>query len=109
MHSLWLLAVLLAGGAQAQAPVDPTRPSGVSLPAASGAPASGQALHLTLVRLGAQPLAVINGHSLRPGDHLGEYTLRAVRPGSVLLTGPAGQIVLRLSADTPIKKTKKTP
>jgi hypothetical protein len=89
------IAIGLTAATQADPLVDPTRPSGFAV-AAPGATATGTSLRLTLIRLGAQPLAIVNGRSLRPGDVIDGKRLTAIQPGRVLLAGSDGPLELRL-------------
>lgn len=105
---LWLV-LLLSAPAAAQTLSDPTRPSGEGLAAKPQTlTAEAAELRLSLVRLGAAPLAVINGQSVRPGEHIAGYRLKALRPGAAVLAGPDGERVLLLAA-LPMKKTKVRP
>lgn len=87
---------LLALSASAQMPVDPTRPSGYAAPAGASAGTGNAPLRLTLIRLGQQPLAVINGRSLHVGESIAGERVTAIQPGRVLLAGTQGQRVLPL-------------
>lgn len=98
MRSRWLLPLLLivANATGAEALVDPTRPSGMPVAAGAGDAAPSPALKLTLIRLGPQPLAIVNGRPLRPGDVIDGRRLTAIQPGRVLLAGSDGPLELRL-------------
>ena len=72
---------------------DPTRPAGAAV---SRAAAHGK-LELTLIRLGAAPLAVINGKNVAPGETIDGYRLLSLRMTSATLAGPDGRTVLQLA------------
>lgn len=76
---------------------DPTRPSGYSENTAAHASAD-EKLSLTLIRLGAAPLAVINGKNVRPGESIAGYKLVSLQSTSATLVGNNGRIVLQLSS-----------
>lgn len=76
---------------------DPTRPSGFSEHIASHASVD-EKLSLTLIRLGAAPLAVINGNNVRPGEFIAGYKLVSLQATSATLVGSNGRIVLQLSS-----------
>lgn len=85
--------------------VDPTRPSGFSETAA--APANpGETLTLTLIRLGREPHAVINGKTLAPGESIAGYRLLSLQTTSAILSGPNGRTVLHLAPT--IRKSPST-
>ncbi len=86
--------------------VDPTRPSGYSESAAS-ADSTGGKLTLTLIRLGAEPHAIINGRSVVPGESIGGYRLLSLQTTSAILNGPNGRTVLRLAPA--IRKSTAAP
>ncbi len=95
----WVLPLFLSALAlpvAAQTPIDPTRPSGYAAPTAANAGAGDAPLRLTLIRLGQQPLAVINGRSLHIGESIAGQRVTAIQPGRVLLAGAQGQRVLPL-------------
>lgn len=76
--------------------IDPTRPSGFSETVNSGEAAS-ETLALTLVRLGPEPLAVINGKNVQPGESINGYRLISLQPTRAILIGSGGRRVLQLS------------
>jgi hypothetical protein len=92
------IAMLSGTFAHAATLTDPTQPSGTSAAATPGHSGSSiGGLKLSLIRLGNQPRAVINGQSLRPGDAIDGYQLVAVQAGAAVLSGPGGRLVLPLA------------
>lgn len=75
---------------------DPTRPSGYSAPTATSEN-SGEKLRLTLIRLGTEPHAVINGKTVAPGESIAGYRLQSLQTTSAILSGPNGRTVLQLA------------
>lgn len=112
---LWALYLLSSSLTAQTAPAptltDPTRPSGLPDRPVAGKDSAPPAekLQLSLIRLGAKPLAVINGQSLRPGQTLGAYTLTALSANTVRLQGPKGPLVLTLSSTTAVPIKKSSP
>ena len=86
--------------------VDPTRPSGYSERAASAESTSAK-LTLTLVRLGTEPHAVINGKTVAPGESIAGYRLLSLQTTSAILSGPNGRTVLQLAPT--IRKSAAAP
>lgn len=80
----------------AQTPIDPTRPSGYAAAAGVNGGPVNTSLRLTLIRLGANPLAIINGRPLRIGESIAGQRVTAIQPGRVLLADAQGQRVLPL-------------
>jgi len=95
-----LSLTLLIGAATAYAAetalVDPTRPSGFSDNFAAH-DTSAARLTLTLIRLGSEPQAVINGKTVAPGETIAGYRLLSLQPASATLAGPNGRTVLQLA------------
>jgi hypothetical protein len=91
------ICLCAAGSAFADASplVDPTRPGGAAAPGAA-VKAGAASLRLTFIRLGTDPLAVVNGRSLRIGDAIDGRRVAAIQPGRVVLAGAQGQQVLSL-------------
>ncbi len=102
-----LILLLIVQPALAAQLTDPTRPSGIGVAAPSD---SGQnaPLRLTLIRLGPQPLAIINGATLKLGGRIGGYQLLALRPGRAVLASEAGQLTLPLVASLHQNSTSQT-
>lgn len=69
---------------------DPTRPPNVTTPAeGTAAQASGQGDSLTAIfDYPDHQVAIINNQVMRVGDRIGEFTITAITPYTVELTGP---------------------
>lgn len=98
LHSLCAFSlVVCATAGAAEISIDPTRPSGSHVSATvSTKTQSKNALRLTMVRLGPQPLAIINGQTLRPGDTVAGMRVQSIHAGRVVLSGNQGQRTLAL-------------
>lgn len=77
---------------------DPTRPNGIA-DAIGEHESPKEKLSLTLIRLGTEPLAVINGKNVQPGATIAGYKLISLQPTSATLIGSNGRIVLQLATD----------
>lgn len=99
IHRLALIAMLAFYCSIARATedglVDPTRP-GISSDTQTNT-ASADSMKLTLIRLGAEPLAVINGRNVQPGETIDGYRLLSLQTRSATLAGSSGHIVLQLT------------
>lgn len=96
--ALSLIASLMTSAAFAQSNfVDPTRPSGYSESAATQTHTDAKKLTLTLIRLGSEPQAVINGRTVTPGETVAGYRLLSLQATSAVLSGPNGRTVLHLA------------
>ncbi|MFT3928982.1 MAG: hypothetical protein QM709_01690 [Spongiibacteraceae bacterium] len=90
-------ALLIASAAYAESNLaDPTRPSGYSENASARANPS-EKLTLTLIRLGTEPQAVINGKTVTPGELIAGHRLLSLQATSAVLSGPNGRTVLHLA------------
>lgn len=85
--------------------VDPTRPSGYSESAATQTHSS-EKLKLSLIRLGSEPHAVINGTTVAPGESIAGHRLLSLQTSSAILSGPNGRTVLQLAPT--IRKSSST-
>lgn len=106
-----LLLIMVGATALAdEAAIDPTRPSGFSSPVGSSSKTqTDNALRLSLIRLGPQPLAIINGQSLRPGETIAGLRVQSIQPGHVVLSGNQGQRTLALLPSLRITAPSSTP
>ena len=84
---------------------DPTRPNGFS-EKPGGNEISSEKLSLTLIRLGPEPVAVINGKTVAPGESIAGYRLLSLQTTSAALTGFNGRVVLHLAPT--IRKSSST-
>ncbi len=94
----WSASAAIAADAVAndKSLADPTRPSGFSESVVSHA-AAHEKLSLTLIRLGTEPLAVINGKNVAPGESIAGYRLLSLQTTTATLAGGNGRIVLQLA------------
>lgn len=93
------------GAAENKKLADPTRPSGYS-ESVSVPTTPSEKLSLTLIRLGAQPHAVINGTTVAPGESIAGYRLLSLQTTNAILSGPNGRTVLQLAPT--IRKSSPT-
>lgn len=93
------------GTAENKKLADPTRPSGYS-ESVSVPTTPSEKLSLTLIRLGAQPHAVINGTTVAPGESIAGYRLLSLQTTNAILSGPNGRTVLQLAPS--IRKSSPT-
>lgn len=105
------LAVLAAvGGAVAQVP-DPTRPPAAAMtPEAAGSLAmpAESGVQTVILRRGGKSAAVINGTYVSVGDMVGDKRVRKISESEVVLTGPGGREVIKLTPaieKVPARKT----
>jgi hypothetical protein len=84
---------------------DPTRPN-ATLDDTTTQGSSSAKLSLSLIRLGPEPLAVINGKNVQPGETIAGYRLISLQPTSALLNGSNGRFVVRLAPT--IRKSSST-
>ena len=75
---------------------DPTRPNGI-IERSSAHESSDEKLLLTLIRLGAEPLAVINGKTVQLGETIAGYRLISLQTTSATLVSGNGRVVLQLA------------
>ena len=96
---LMLIGLFIPCGVRAsdEGLVDPTRPPGNIGEAKSTEETPADAMKLTLIRLGADPLAVINGKNVQPGQSIDGYRLLSLQARSATLAGSSGRIVLELT------------
>ncbi len=88
------------GYARAEALPDPTRPpAALEAPVAPSAttPPAATGLQTIIRRVGRKPAAVINGEYVELGAKVGEAKLLQIGDDSVILQGPAGKEVLKLT------------
>lgn len=89
------------GYARAEALPDPTRPPAALeapvAPSAATTPPAGVGLQTIIRRAGRKPAAVINGEYVELGAKVGEAKLVQIGDDSVILQGPAGKEVLKLT------------
>ncbi|HEY3697909.1 MAG TPA: hypothetical protein VGK97_01165 [Spongiibacteraceae bacterium] len=77
--------------------VDPTRPPNINSDTKLNTETPADAMKLSLIRLGAEPLAVINGRNVQPGEIIDGYRLLSLQSRSATLAGSSGHIVLQLT------------
>ena len=103
-----LLAQVPAGpGAAAGGPawVDPTRPPASFRRPAPSEAASGPGLELDSILIGdGRRLALIGGRAYRVGDRVGALTVQNIYRDRVVLRGPDGTRILRLTMSSAMKK-----
>jgi hypothetical protein len=103
-------ATAVIAEASAETSIDPTRPSGFSsVTTTSTKTPTDNALRLTMIRLGPQPLAIINGQALRPGETIAGQRLQSIQPGHVVLSGSQGQRTLALLPSLKLNAPSSTP
>ena len=110
-HRLTILLMLMASClCQAQEVLpDPTRPP----PAATGeagALLSGPVLQSVLLGKGRRPLAVISGQRVELGAQYGDALLTHISETEVVLQGPGGRQVLKMTPEAakhPLRKPSK--
>lgn len=109
-HSSLLLGFLIgAGPALAQLP-DPTRPADVPAAPALGpgtAPAIASGIQTVILRPGGKSVAVINGQHLEVGARVGDKRVVKISESEVVLKGPSGREIIKLTPDIekmPVKK-----
>ena len=102
----YALVIANAAFAMESGLADPTRPSGYSERAAPSE-STGEKLTLTLIRLGTEPHAVINGKTVAPGESIAGYRLLSLQTTSAILSGPNGRTVLQLAPT--IRKSTAAP
>jgi hypothetical protein len=88
--------------------IDPTRPPGNIDSDKLNTETPADAMKLSLIRLGAEPLAVINGRNVQPGEIIDGYRLLSLQSRSATLAGSSGHIVLQLTP-TLRKSTATSP
>lgn len=87
----FIVGLLLPGLiSAASALVDPTQPPvTIYSPSLMGGPKSLQTLQVTAIYIyPTHRLAIVNGVPVKTGDHIGEFTITAINPYTVELTGP---------------------
>jgi MSHA biogenesis protein MshK len=110
-----LVALLVAGGAGAQALRDPTRPpAGATAPAAGSLAASGPQLQSVLIAraAGGRHVAVIDGETVRPGETFRGAKVARIGENEVELVRGRERQVLRLYAGpadgvTPVRTARR--
>ena len=109
---LTLIALFIPCGVRASddSLIDPTRPPGNIGEAKSNEETPADAMKLTLIRLGADPLAVINGKNVQPGQSVDGYRLISLQARSATLAGSSsGRIVLELTPSLRKSTTLSSP
>jgi len=100
LAGLACLAVLLAGTSGARAGdglVDPTRPtSTVAAPESEG---NGIRVEAVIVRAGSH-IAIVNGHIVRAGDHLGDTLIEEVTADGVRYSKNGQSVFARVTPAT---------
>lgn len=90
---------------------DPTRPpaqASTPVDAAAPAEAANMGLQSVILRKGGRPAALINGEVVELGGKVGEMKLVKVTEDEVVLLGPGGREILRLTPSAE-KKLKTEP
>lgn len=90
---------------------DPTRPpESLSIQAVNGiSPVSGPILQSVILRRQGVPVAVISGQTVPLGGKVGESVLTQIRENAVVLKGPLGSEVLRMTPDVSKKNIAEHP
>jgi len=90
---------------------DPTRPPTAAAAAGGGgSAASGPVLQSVLLGKGRRPLAVISGQRVELGAQYGDAVLTSVSETEVVLQGPGGRQVLKMTPEAakhPLQKPSK--
>lgn len=115
-RAILMAAVLLSvsGRIQAEALPDPTRPSDVGPPAVSGSGSAGTSetgpvLQTVIIPRKGKPKAVIGGELVVLGGKFGDQTLVRVSEREVVLEGPRGREVLKLTPGIEKKVVQRSP
>lgn len=106
LGAAWLGADVLADDG---ALPDPTRPPEAVLAVSAdggGAAVAGPVLQSVVLRRGGVPVAVISGQTIPLGGKVGDSILTRVGENEVVLKGPQGSEVLRMTPD--VNKTVVT-
>lgn len=109
-HRLTFWLCLLAAGALRAQSTDPTRPALLEGAAAGGTTELTTAeagLQSILRPHGGKPAALINGRLVELGGRVGEARLVKIGEDHVVLRGPSGREVLRLTPAVDKKVTRK--
>ena len=94
--------------AAAQSLPDPTRPPQFVAPTATAAEALSPQLHSVLVPVHGKPVAMIGGVAVSVGDKVGDAKVTRISETEVVLRGPEGEQVLRMTPGVD-KQTIATP
>lgn len=113
-RAILMAAVLLSvsGRIQAEALPDPTRPSDVGTAAAAGTAVTaetGPVLQTVIIPRKGKPKAVIGGELVVLGGKFGDQTLVRVSEREVVLEGPRGREVLKLTPGIEKKVVQRSP
>lgn len=109
LASVSLLVALIAVAAQAQVR-DPTRPADAVMvqEAGGGVVAAESGLQTVILRPRGKSAAVINGQYVEVGGVLGDRRVLKISESEVILQGPSGREVMRVTPDIQKVPSKQT-
>lgn len=110
-HFRFLLGFFIGVGPALAQLSDPTRPADIPAAPALGpgtAAPTASGIQTVILRPGGKSVAVINGQHLEVGATVGDKRVVKISESEVVLKGPSGREVIKLTPEiekTPVKKT----